>query len=233
MKKLVCLLLVLIFILSGTALADNASSVQTPANPDEADEDVEESVVLYSVDTEDGLTFNIYNSFAAVSGCKDKMSFSVNIPDTVEGKPVEKIEDGAFDDLGLLASVSFPKGLVSIGDKAFASTNLTHVELPEGLRSIGESAFEECCFSHVVLPSGLERIGNGAFSYCMMLKSVSIPLSVQSIGDDAFAYTGPLEVHYMGTREQWDTLVGDNARCGFTTAVFQFSGTAQSKRDSI
>lgn len=80
--------------------------------------------------------------------------------------------------------------------------------------SIGTSAFaghEE--LNTVTLPDSIVSIGAGAFSSCTQLDSVTIPSSVQTIGHNAFDYgilsskTKLGELHYTGTKAQWDELM--------------------------
>lgn len=49
-------------------------------------------------------------------------------------------------------------------------------------------------------------IGN-AFRNCGVLKSVTIPVSVKTIGDQTSHFVCPAEIHYNGTKAQWKEIV--------------------------
>lgn len=55
------------------------------------------------------------------------------------------------------------------------------------LTSIGYSAFEGATITSITIPNSVSTIGNDAFAYCGSLQSVTIGAFVQSIGQDAFA----------------------------------------------
>lgn len=78
----------------------------------------------------------------------------------------------------------------SIAYKAFyQDASLLSFTFPGGIKSIGELAFARSGLTAVQIPAGVERIGNGAFYHCDDLAAVSIPSSVTEIEPDAFAYT--------------------------------------------
>lgn len=89
---------------------------------------------------------------------------------------------------GIGGNVKIPKGVKTIGRKAFAGlTNITSVEIPKGVTCIEVSAFDSCTnLQSVVLPEGLLTIGDSAFWGCTLLKDIAIPSSVQEIGYGAF-----------------------------------------------
>ena len=89
---------------------------------------------------------------------------AVAIPSTIDGLPVTRIGDFAFD-----------------------TTSVTSVSIPGSVTSIGDFAFQECAsLTNATIPSAVTSIGEGAFSYCTKLTGGNIPNSVTSIGSDAF-----------------------------------------------
>lgn len=147
--------------------------------------------VYYTVDEE--------NDTVTIVGCDDTVT-AVEIPVTLEGKPVTAIGEMAFaqppaytpDNPCHLESISFEDGsqVTSIGKQAFyGCQSLVNVTLPESLLSIGERAFG-CCYvlTSITIPKSLTSIGDGAFSYCYELTTVIIPedSSLTSIGKEAF-----------------------------------------------
>lgn len=82
------------------------------------------------------------------------------------------------------------------------------VRIPKGVTSIGRKAFSECTgLTSVEIPKGVTSIGSHAFYGCTGLTSVTIPTSVTNIGESAFYGCGSLEsIQYGGTKSQWDTI---------------------------
>ena len=99
---------------------------------------------------------------------KDYNGYLLQIPESVNGKPVTEIKDDAFngDNGSGIYAVSIPSTVVKIGDRAFKGiTTLTQVYIaPGGLQVIGESAFEGCSIVSIALPvSNLTEVGAYAF----------------------------------------------------------------------
>lgn len=100
----------------------------------------------------------------------------------------------AFSDSHLKA-VALPKGLKSIGDRAFEyCSDLNSIYLGNSLKSIGADVFYNCTkLKSITFPNTLTRIGSGAFYGCKGLKSINIPSSVTSIEDTAFGFCKSLK----------------------------------------
>ena len=108
--------------------------------------------------------------------------------ESVEGRRIVEIGEGAFYDCTSLTSASFPI-VTSISDYAFRScTSLISVSFPE-VTSIGEYAFRSCTSLISVSFPVATSIGEYAFYNCTSLTTIEIP-SVTSIGSSAFARTG-------------------------------------------
>lgn len=60
---------------------------------------------------------------------------------------------------------------------------------------------------NVVIEEGVVNIGSYIFSMCEKMRSISIPLSVTEIGENAFAEASSLNnVYYEGTKSQWEDI---------------------------
>lgn len=89
---------------------------------------------------------------------------TVEIPDTIEGKPVTEI-----------------------GARAFRYCYADAVTLPDTVKVIGDSAFEGCAYLQAFeIPKDCVSIGTLAFADCDLLETVEIPDTVQEIGHMAF-----------------------------------------------
>ena len=108
----------------------------------------------------------------------------VVIPNTINGKNVVSIGNGAFMSKGL-ESVKIPDSVSFIGQLAFFSNKLTSIEIPSNLKVIGNSSFASNKLTNIKIPNGVTSIGDGAFVN-NELTSIEIPSSVTSIGQIAF-----------------------------------------------
>jgi hypothetical protein len=106
-------------------------------------------------------------------------SGKTNTKYTVNSK-VKKIGKSAFHGTTNLKNITFKKGIKKIGRKAFKNTGLTSVKFPNTLKSIGIEAF----------------------TYCAKLKKISIPTSVTTVDNDAFAFNDSLsKINFKGNSQ--------------------------------
>lgn len=108
----------------------------------------------------------------------------IRIPETIEGMPVTKIGDRAFENKNL-TSVEFPDSVTFIGFRAFFNNELTEIKLSKELKSIKSSSFAYNQLSKVTLPNKLEYIHSEAF-YNNQIKTIKFPSTIKSIASAAF-----------------------------------------------
>lgn len=114
---------------------------------------------------------------------------SINIPDSIT-----KIEDTTFNECSGLEIVVFGENssLTIISDRAFQNcTNLKTIVFGENsqLISIGANAFYGCkSLAKITIPDSVESIGNEAFCYCLSLAKVVFGKNskLTSLGESAF-----------------------------------------------
>lgn len=127
---------------------------------------------------------------------------------------VTSIGNFAFMDLPYLANVKLPSTLTTLGGYAFwGCTSLKNITLPESVSKLGIGTFMQCGLTYINLPwritsipdqcfnicgnlqsisfsPNISRIGDKAFAQCQMMQYISLPASLETIGNSAFYYTG-------------------------------------------
>jgi len=122
---------------------------------------------------------------------------NVQIPATIDGYPVVRIEEDAFYDCTNLVNMTLPEGLTTIGAAAFGDCyNLRNIVIPSTVTNIGDYAFVGCTnLTEITIPAGVTYLADGVFSYCSGLTRVIVPEGVTSLGEELFyECTGLLSV---------------------------------------
>ncbi len=113
----------------------------------------------------------------------------LSVPQTMEGKTVTSIGEGAFADNARLRSVTLPATITKIGGRAFLNcTQLRSMDIPEQVEIIGESAFYGCARLAgvgIAKTGALTEIGNEAFAQCG-ISAFDIPVNLRSLGSKVF-----------------------------------------------
>ena len=74
------------------------------------------------------------------------------------------------------------------------------------------------------IPEDVKSIDSSAFKYCFNFESLSIPQNVEYISKSAFTKCVNLnEIHYAGTKEQWEKLMRNSPNCGLEDKTVIFS----------
>ena len=117
-----------------------------------------------------------------------------------------KLEDGTLTVSGTGAMYNYGDGSGRI--QPWPGDSIEEVVIGSGVTSIGNYAFEECHgINSVTIGKDVKSIGEGAF-YTLYggPESITIPVSVTSIGDYAFAGWDLITVNYGGTVNQWKSM---------------------------
>lgn len=93
----------------------------------------------------------------------------------------------AFNSWSGLVSVTIPDCITSIGEEAFAASDLKEVTIPNSVTTIMEGAFMGCeNLAGIDIPNSVTVMGGSVFSGCINLTQIDIPNSVTSIGAGCF-----------------------------------------------
>ena len=108
------------------------------------------------------------------------------IVSVVIGDQITGIGKLSFYECRGIKSVTIPDSVTRIGYGAFMNCHaLETVTIPGSVKIIDKYAFQDCEFASITICSGVESIGNNAFAYTK-LRSVTVPDSVTYLGDCAF-----------------------------------------------
>ena len=135
------------------------------------------------------LTSVVWNAIHCVNFIIPDAPFPNSVTSFTFGEKVEHVPAYLCYDMSVLASITIPNSVTSIGGGAFSGcSSLTSVTIPNSVTSIGTYAFQGCSsLSSVTIPNNVTSIEAGAFSGCSSLTSVTIPNGVTSIGGTAFS----------------------------------------------
>lgn len=95
--------------------------------------------------------------------------------------------------------VKIPEGVEVIGRNAFTSVRLSTVIIPDSVKKINTAAFTDCKYlSDVELgsQSQLTFIGDSAFNHCISLEKFTMPESLETLSDRAFARSSIKEITF-------------------------------------
>ncbi len=110
----------------------------------------------------------------------------INIPEEIDKKTVVSIGEGAFETLQV-TKITVPKTVTTIKNYAFRQNiYLENVEILGEIKTIPSGLFNFCVsLTEFEIPSGVETIGENAFGGTG-LKEVVLPDSVKTVGNFAF-----------------------------------------------
>lgn len=114
----------------------------------------------------------------------------VLVPSVINGLPVVAINTRAFANRPV-GTLIVPEGVLRIGESVFDGCTVTSIQLPNSLLTLGAKAFSRAYnLSSVNIPPQITEILTQTFEYTDGLKQITIPNTVLSITDRAFANCG-------------------------------------------
>ena len=130
----------------------------------------------------------------------------------------------AFSKCGNLTYVSVPASATRIDGGAFADNpRLSKVDFQAKVDSLPDSIFKNCpALTSFVIPDGVMTIGKAAFSESG-LKTVTIPITVTKIEDNAFASTSLTDVYFDGSQVEWEKITVGSGNDALKKAIIHFA----------
>lgn len=108
----------------------------------------------------------------------------LTVPTELAGQMVVAIGDGCFRDNTRLKTVEIPYGIRSIGKEAFyRCTSMTKVTLGGTVNTIGDRAFAHTDIASMRIPGSVHTIGSEAFLGCEGLMNIAFEGGVEDAGD--------------------------------------------------
>lgn len=141
----------------------------------------------------------------AVAAKDGTVSGIIVIPSQYNGKLVTEIEEQGFEGIDGIMEIVLPDSLVTIGARAFASSQITSLTIPNSVTSIGADFLDGSKVENVIFDqsnSNLAEISNNCFHSATYLESIAIPDSVTRIGNYAFYQCPSLRKVTFGEQSQ-------------------------------
>ena len=80
-----------------------------------------------------------------------------------------------------------PSSVTELGEYTFSQWKELPSDLLKYIKTICANAFDNALFASIVIPEGVESIGKEAFRNCNVMKTISLPASLKTIGDNVFS----------------------------------------------
>lgn len=179
----------------------NLKSVRIPENLETKDSMFEGcpnlKIIHGDPETNDGFKYKIDENGALITKYIGK-STNVEIPETIEGKKVYRIEASAFEGRGDIKKLVIADSVTEIAYGTFDDcSGLTGIVFGKGITRVGHEhlginlndiMLGGCkSLESVVFTDSLTQIEDDVFSGCKNLKSVTLGNKLQSIGNFAFS----------------------------------------------
>ena len=139
----------------------------------------------------EGLIYEAADNAVTVTGFTEDVPAVLTVPAEIDGLPVTKIGEKAFNNCLTLTEITLPDSVTELGTSAFKSCiALEKAVLPDGVTVLPESLFADCrSLTDLHIPANTVTIGNSAFFKCAKLAEIPMPETVKNFGEDTFTGT--------------------------------------------
>lgn len=144
------------------------------------------SIASFTVD-DDNPAFAAVNGVLYNKDCSTLCNFppAGDFASFVFPESVTAIGDYAFCGIYGVNKFEFPSRVKKVGRSAYSGTGVKNVVVPAGVE-LGGGVFEGCTsLSSIVFPEGMTVLPDHTLTRCYSLKELTIPFSVEEIGDYA------------------------------------------------
>lgn len=104
----------------------------------------------------------------------------------------------AYDARTRVKYVELPKDLQILPDQMFFNCEIESINLPTSVKAIGRQTFEYSNIKRIIIPEGVTELQYQTFYCCKKLKSITIPKSLNYIGQQVFGETELDTIHCLG-----------------------------------
>ncbi len=165
-----------------------------------------------SITIPDSITEIVQNTF---HNCSKLETIQIN-----EHSNLVKIGNNAFSGNSSLKSIYIPKGMVELGEDVFnncgALERLIVADANPFYRSENNHLIDRATQTLIrgsnnsAILSGVKRIAKAAFRRVETITELTIPQTVEYIGNYFIADSSITKINYLGTEEEWATIVKDS-----------------------
>ncbi len=148
---------------------------------------------------------------------------------------VVQIDKEAFYDCDSLKTITMGDAVANLGNKLFQGCDvLENVILSKSLKTIPNSCFADCpALKEIEIPheiyGGVTEIKNEAFKNCTALTKVIIPVTVTTIGAEAFSYNARTTIY--GCRGTYAETYANDGGFNFVDITNHITGIALKDND--
>lgn len=132
-------------------------------------------------------------------------SLKVNIPDTLDGKPVLSVYLAGCEKP--ITHLAMPNSARFLEISGAIKGSLKYIKLSESLVGFGDSDFEGCKkLTSIKIPDSVIFMGGWVFKDCTELKMVTIPDGLKEIGPSCFTNCEKVQITYKGNTYYYEQV---------------------------
>ena len=170
-------------------------------------------------------TYTVTDGEVTITDCDTSAEGHIVIPETLDGYPVTEIAERAFSDCFKITDITIPTSIKRIGEGAFAGYYESvyvdsidfwfNIDFGDNPLYMAENFYVDGkLLTDLVVPKGVTALPDGAFHGYKSLASVTLPKSLQVLGEFCFSSCDNLESIYVDSVECWINLFANGVAAG-------------------